>query len=79
MYLGCPLQKRALQKISKEENIKANILQTVKFKDLLYAFGTAWVCPRLVKDLLLSWMLFPVAKKENTLWGAAPLILCLAI
>lgn len=41
--------------------------------DLLSAFGTAWVAPFLVKDLILTWMLFPT-EKEKWLWKAAPLI-----
>lgn len=46
--------------------------------DLLCAFGTVWVAPFLVRDLILSWMFFP-AKKEKRLWKVAPTILFWAI
>ena len=43
--------------------------------DLLFAFGESWACLFLVKDLLQSWLHFPVRKNAKSIWRAAPLIL----
>ena len=38
-----------------------------------------WVCPSLVKELILGWVRLPLKKKETKLWRAAPLCLLWAI
>ena len=38
---------------------------------LLSAFAASWVPPLLIKDLLLSWLHFPVRKKGKSLWRVA--------
>ena len=38
-----------------------------------------WVCPYLVKELLMGWVRLPLKKKEAKLWRAAPLCLLWAI
>ena len=42
---------------------------------LFSAHGGGWVCPLLVKDLILGWHRLPSRKKEYRLWRAAPLCL----
>ena len=42
---------------------------------LFFAHGGGWVCPLLVKDLILGWDRLPSRKKEYMLWRAAPLCL----
>ena len=39
------------------------------------AHGGGWVCPLLVKDLILCWDRLPSRKKDSRLWRAAPLCL----
>ena len=46
---------------------------------LFSAHGGGWVCPLLVKDLILGWDRLPSRKKESRLWQAAPLCLMWAI
>ena len=50
-----------------------------ELEHILSTFGASWAAPLLVKDLLLSWMHFPVRKKVKALWRATPLILFWAI
>ena len=50
-----------------------------QWTDLLNAFGVSWTCPFFVKDLLQSWLHFPVRKKAKSIWRAIPLILFWAI
>ena len=50
-----------------------------QWTDLLFAFGVSWACPLLVKDLIQSWLHFPVKKKVKAIWRVAPLILLWAI
>ena len=38
-----------------------------------------WVCPFLVKDLMLGWLHLPLRKKDAKLWRAVPLCLIWAI
>ena len=38
-----------------------------------------WVCPYLVKELIMGWVCLPLKKKEVKLWRAAPLCLLWAI
>ena len=40
--------------------------------DLLSVVGACWTCPFLVKDLICSWVHFPVRKNVRRLWWAAP-------
>ena len=46
---------------------------------LFSAHGGGWVCPLLVKDLILGWDRLPSREKEYRLWRAAPLCLMWAI
>ena len=50
-----------------------------QWTDILFAFGAPWVCPLFVKDILQSWLHFPVRKKAKAIWMVAPLILFWAI
>ena len=34
-----------------------------------------WICPLLVRKLLLGWVRLPLNKKETKMWRAAPLCL----
>ena len=43
--------------------------------NLLSTFGVAWTCLFMAKDLIQSWMHFPVKKEAKTIWRAAPLLL----
>ena len=51
----------------------------IRQADLLSTFGASWTCPFLIKDLIQSWMHFPVKKKAKAIWGVAPLLLFWAI
>ena len=44
--------------------------------DLLSVVGACWTCPFLVKDLICSWVQFPVRKNVGRLWWAALLAFC---
>ena len=46
---------------------------------LVSVHGGDWVCPLLVKDLILGWICIPLRKKDSRLWKAAPLCLLWAI
>ena len=46
---------------------------------LVSVHGGDWVCPLLVKDLILGWIRLPLRKKDSRLWKAAPLCLLWAI
>lgn len=37
-------------------------------------FGSSWVCPLMVKDLILSWSHFPIRKKARRLWKVVPFV-----
>ena len=50
-----------------------------QWTDLLFAFGVDWTCHFLAKDLIQSWMHFPVRKKAKTIWRATPILLFWAI
>ena len=50
-----------------------------QWTDLLLAFGVDWTCHFLAKDLIQSWIHFPVRKKAKAIWRAAPLLLFWAI
>ena len=41
--------------------------------------GMEWVCPLLIKDLMVDWTTFPIRKKAKSLWQAALSSLCWAI
>ena len=41
--------------------------------------GGGWVCPFLVKDLMLGWLHLPLRKKDSKLWSAVPRCLIWAI
>ena len=41
--------------------------------------GGGWVCPFMVKDLMLGWLRLPLRKKDAKLWRAVPLCLIWAI
>ena len=41
--------------------------------------GGGWVCPFLVKDLILGWLQLPLRKKDAKLWRTVPLCLIWAI
>ena len=50
-----------------------------QWTNLLFAFGVDWTCSFLAKDLIQSWMHFPVRKKVEPIWRVAPLLLFCAI
>ena len=50
-----------------------------QWANLFSAFGVYWAYPLLLKDILLSWMLFPIRKNVKALWRATPLNLFWAI
>ena len=41
--------------------------------------GMDWVCPFIVKDLMVGWTTFPIRKKAKNLWQVARSSLCWAI
>ena len=43
-----------------------------QWTNLLFAFGVDWTCHFLEKDLIQSWMHFPVRKKGKAIWRATP-------
>ena len=68
------LKKRGFQLASKcpfcgreEEEVEHILIHCPaiwgQWSDPLSAFGASWACPFLVKDLIQSWMHFPVRKK----------------
>ena len=50
-----------------------------QWTDLFLAFGVDWTCYFLAKDLIQSWIHFPVRKKTKVIWRVAPLLLFWAI
>ena len=67
----------------KEEALEHLFIHYSKIWDLwttLFSLSDGgWVCPYLVKDLLMGWVRLPLKKKEAKLWRALPLCLLWAI
>ena len=73
----CPLCKED------EENIDHLLLHCSLVWGFCVAFislqGMEWVCPLLIKDLMVDWTIFPIRKKAKSLWQTALSSLCWAI
>ena len=65
----CPLCKED------EENINHLLLHCPFvwgfWAALISLQGKEWVCPLLIKDLMVDWTTFPIRKKAKSLWQAA--------
>ena len=73
----CPLCKE------NEENIDHFFLHCPSIGGFWAALislpGMDWVCPFLVKDLMMGWTTFPIRKKAKNLWQTTLSSLCWAI